>query len=79
VGARAGLPLQVNTTSAATPPPSWRRLAEFVQGLGIVFWEVFFLVPMGRGSLLAGLGASECERLFEVIYRVQKKEASSSR
>ena len=31
-------------------------------------------MPMGRGSVLAGLTASECERLFEVIYRVQKKE-----
>jgi radical SAM protein with 4Fe4S-binding SPASM domain len=54
--------------------PYLEEMAGFVQGLGIVFWEVFFLVPMGRGSVLKGLSASECERLFEVIYRVQRKE-----
>jgi radical SAM protein len=70
----AGLPLQVNTTVCGDTAPYLEEMAGFVQGLGIVFWEVFFLVPMGRGSLLAGLSASECERLFEVIYRVQKKE-----
>ncbi len=70
----AGLPLQVNTTVCGDTAPYLEEMADFVQGLGIVFWEVFFLVPMGRGSVLAGLSASECERLFEVIYRVQKKE-----
>jgi radical SAM protein len=69
----AGLPLQVNTTVCGDTAPFLEEMAEFVQGLGIVFWEVFFLVPMGRGTLLTGLSASECERLFEVIYGLQKK------
>lgn len=69
----AGLPLQINTTLCGETAPFFEEMAEFVQGLGIVFWEVFFLVPTGRGSLLAGLSASECERLFDVIYRVQRK------
>jgi radical SAM protein len=71
---QAGLPLQVNTTVCGDTAPYLEEMAEFVQQLGIVFWEVFFLVPMGRGSLLAGLSAAECERLFELVYRVQKKE-----
>ena len=70
----AGLPLQVNTTVCGDTAPYLEEMADFVQGLGIVFWEVFFLVPMGRGSVLTGLSASECERLFEVIYRVQRKD-----
>ncbi len=70
----AGLPLQVNTTVCGDTAPYLEEMAEFVQKLGIVFWEVFFLVPMGRGSILTGLSAPSCERLFEVIYRVQKKE-----
>jgi radical SAM protein len=69
----ARLPLQVNTTVCGDTAPYLEEMAEFVQGLGIVFWEVFFLVPMGRGTLLSGLSASECERLFEVIYRLQRK------
>ena len=46
----AGLPLQVNTTVCGDTAPYLEEMADFVQGLGIVFWEVFFLVPMGRGS-----------------------------
>jgi radical SAM protein with 4Fe4S-binding SPASM domain len=68
-----GLPLQVNTTVCGDTAPYLEEMAEFVQKLGIVFWEVFFLVPMGRGTLLTGLTASECEKLFEVIYDLQKK------
>jgi radical SAM protein len=69
----AGLPLQINTTICGDTAPYFEEMAEFVETLGIVFWEVFFLVPTGRGALLTGLSADECERLFEVIYRVQKK------
>jgi AdoMet-dependent heme synthase len=69
----ASLPLQINTTVCGETAPYLEEMAEFVQKLGIVFWEVFFLVPMGRGSALAGLQASECERLFDVIYGIQKK------
>jgi radical SAM protein len=69
----ASLPLQINTTVCGETAPYLEEMAELVQKLGIVFWEVFFLVPMGRGSALAGLRASECERLFDVIYGIQKK------
>jgi radical SAM protein len=68
-----GLPLQINTTVCGDTAPYLEEMADFVESLGIVFWEVFFLVPVGRGTVLKGLGASECERLFDVIYRVQKK------
>ena len=37
-----------------------------------MFWEVFFLVPMGRGAQLGGLGGPQCEKLFDVLYRAQK-------
>lgn len=69
-----GLPLQVNTTLCGDTAPYLEEMAEFVRDLGIVFWEVFFLVPMGRGTVLAGLSAAECERLFTVIHRVQRRE-----
>jgi radical SAM protein with 4Fe4S-binding SPASM domain len=48
-------------------------MASFVETLGIVFWEVFFLVPVGRGSLLKGLHEEECEKLFDILYQTQKK------
>jgi radical SAM protein len=68
-----GLPLQINTTVCGDTAPYLEEMAAFVGTLGIVFWEVFFLVPTGRGSVLRGLTPGECERLFELLYRVQKQ------
>jgi radical SAM protein with 4Fe4S-binding SPASM domain len=47
-------------------------MATLVASLGIVFWEVFFLVPVGRGVALGGLTPPQCEAAFEILYRVQK-------
>jgi len=69
----AGLPLQINTTICGATAPYFEEMAALVEKLGIVFWEVFFLVPVGRGALLPSLTAEQCERLFETIYRIQKK------
>jgi len=69
----AGLPLQINTTVCAETAPELERMAEFVNGLGIVFWEVFFLVPTGRGSVLSGLAAEECEKIFSILYKAQSQ------
>jgi len=68
----AGLPLQINTTVCGMNASRLEEMADFVGRLDIVFWEVFFLVPMGRGAALGGLSASLCERLFDVLYRAQK-------
>jgi AdoMet-dependent heme synthase len=70
---RHSLPLQINTTVCGLSAPYFSEMADLVERLGIVFWEVFFLVPMGRGAELGGLAASECEDLFEILYRVQKR------
>jgi radical SAM protein with 4Fe4S-binding SPASM domain len=67
------LPLQINTTVCAETAPHLEEMAALVEDLGVVFWEVFFLVPVGRGSVMSGLSASECERLFDLIYRTQRK------
>jgi len=67
------LPLQINTTVCGDTAPYLEQMAVFVDKLGIVFWEVFFLVPMGRGGILSGLQPEQCERLFDVIYRAQSK------
>jgi len=68
-----GIPLQINTTVCGETAPALEAMAAFVQSAGIVFWEVFFLVPLGRGTLLQGLAPAQCEDLFDVIWRVQRK------
>lgn len=70
---QVGLALQINTTVCGDTAPYLEEMAQLVEGLGIVFWEVFFLIPIGRGEVLKGLSAAACEKLFEVIYKVQKK------
>jgi radical SAM protein len=67
------MPLQINTTLCRGSAPHLAEMADLVERLGIVFWEVFFLVPMGRGELLEGLSAEQCEDLFEILYEVQKR------
>jgi len=70
-----GLPLQINTTVCADTLPYLERMASFVETLGIVFWEVFFLVPTGRGSVLGGLRPEECERVFALLHGVQERSS----
>jgi len=67
------LPLQINTTVCGKSAPYLEEMAALVKGLGIVFWEVFFLVPMGRGASLGGLAARQCEDLFGILYRTQRE------
>jgi len=69
------LPLQINTTVCGDTASSLEEMAALVEALGVVFWEVFFLVPTGRGAELAGLTAGACERLFAVIDRVQRRSS----
>jgi radical SAM protein with 4Fe4S-binding SPASM domain len=70
---RGALPLQINTTLCGQSAPYLAEMADLVERLGIVFWEVFFLVPVGRGEALDGLTSEQCEELFEILYSVQKR------
>jgi radical SAM protein len=69
----AELPLQINTTLCERSVPFLAEMAELVERLGIVFWEVFFLVPVGRGEALGGLTPEQCEEAFDILYRVQRR------
>lgn len=69
-----GLPLQINTTVCGDTAPFLPEMARLVEQLGVVFWEVFFLVPIGRGAGLRSLVSWDCETLFDLLYEVQSKE-----
>ncbi len=64
----AKLPLQVNTVISQHNFDDVDRLIELIQKLGIVFWEVFFLVPVGRGAQIPGLSAEQYEEVFAKLY-----------
>ncbi|MFH1857479.1 MAG: TIGR04053 family radical SAM/SPASM domain-containing protein [Candidatus Omnitrophota bacterium] len=70
-----GLPLQINTVIARRNFHEVDALMERVRSLGIVFWEIFFLVPVGRGAALEALAAKEVETVFSKLYQLSKRES----
>ncbi len=64
----AGVPLQINTVLGSWNRQDFGALAQTVTDLGAIFWEIFFLVPTGRGQGLVGCTAQEFEDLFEQIH-----------
>jgi len=68
-----GLPLQINTTFSSFNMEYFGQMTEVVGGLGAVFWEVFFLVPMGRGKELGQMDGDQFEALFEMLSSYSKK------
>lgn len=67
------LPVQINSVMSQYNFADVDQLIELVQQLGIVFWEVFFLVPVGRGADIPGLSAEQYEQVFAKLYRVARR------
>ena len=67
-----GIPLQINTVFHRGNRHQVKEMSKLVADLGVVFWEVFFLVPTGRGSELEGCSAEEMEEIFAHLYEVSK-------
>lgn len=66
------IPLQINTVLTRNNLEQFDEIADLVASLDIVFWEVFFLVPTGRGTELQGCNAEETEHLFAKLYERSK-------
>jgi radical SAM protein with 4Fe4S-binding SPASM domain len=64
-----GLSVQVNTTVTAATAGELPEIAEVVEGLGAAMWEVFFLVPTGRGADLEQLSPDRAREVMEWLYR----------
>jgi radical SAM protein len=63
-----GMSTQVNTVVARHNVNDFRVMAELLAEVGIVFWEVFFLIPMGRARAGDVAGAAAFERVFNELY-----------
>ena len=59
-----GIPIQINSCFGAWNWHEFDALAELVSTLDISFWEVFFLIPVGRGAKLGGLTPAQFEEGF---------------
>jgi radical SAM protein len=69
----AGLPIQVHTTISRHNAHDLDNLCTLFEKLAIVMWNVFFLVPVGRGQLADLLSGEEFEQVFGKIYELSHK------
>jgi radical SAM protein len=60
----AGLPFQVNTLVAAETLEDLPEIHRLVRRLGAARWSLFFLVLVGRGTVLQPISAEASERLL---------------
>jgi radical SAM protein len=67
-----GLSTQVNSVVARHDLDDFRAMAALFGSLGIVLWEVFFLVPVGRARADDVAGAEAFERVFHQLYDLSR-------
>jgi AdoMet-dependent heme synthase len=70
---RIGLSTQVNTVIAPHNVDDFDDLAALMERMGIVFWEVFFLVPTGRAKPGDVASAEAFERIFHKMYDLTQR------
>ena len=69
----AGVPLQINTVLGSWNFAHLEKMILLISTLDVVFWEVFFLIPIGRGTELKSLSAEQFERVFERLYKLNQQ------
>ena len=60
----ANLPFQVNTLVSRETVGDMPAILDLVKKIGAARWSVFFLVAVGRGTVLEAIDADEAERLL---------------
>lgn len=67
-----GLSFQINTTITRSTKPELPKLAEVVKQSGAAIWDLFFLVPTGRGLDLELMTADEHDEVYSWILKNQR-------
>ena len=65
-----GVPLQINTTVCERTRVDLEPLSALVADLGAVLWSVFFLVPVGRGTLLEPVAPETADEIMVWLHDV---------
>ncbi|OIO38684.1 MAG: hypothetical protein AUJ72_02080 [Candidatus Omnitrophica bacterium CG1_02_46_14] len=68
-----GMNVQINSLINIHNLERLDELVTLIENLNIVFWEIFFLVPVGRGKDLTILDAQKFEEAFEKIYQLNQR------
>lgn len=64
-----GLSIQFNTTVTARTVDELPTIADIVTAYDAAMWEVFFLVPVGRGTELTQLSPDRARKVTKWLYR----------
>ncbi len=64
------LPLQINTTVCAETVEYLPAVKELVADLDAVLWSVFFLVPIGRGTVLDPISPARAESVMKWLSQI---------
>ncbi len=68
-----GLPIQVNTLVTDKTLDDLPAIYDTVSTMGILRWSLFFLISIGRGTVLQEITPAESERLAHWLYGLSKE------
>ena len=71
--AEAGIPIQVHTTLSRHNALDLEAMTALLQRLEVVMWNLFFLVPVGRGQQADMLTGEEFEAIFGHLYELSRR------
>jgi len=71
---RTGLPFIVQTTAGSHNLGELEAIADFAHDrLGAKVWNLYFLVPTGRGQFVSDITPSQYDEVLASLYRIQAK------
>jgi radical SAM protein with 4Fe4S-binding SPASM domain len=71
---KAGLPFIVQTTAGAHNLGELDAIADFAhERLAAKVWNLYFLVPTGRGQFVSDMSPTEYDEVLASLYRIQRK------
>ncbi len=74
--ARVGLPFIVQTTAGNHNREQLEEIAEFARAeLGAKVWNLYFLVPTGRGQFVSDMSPDDYDQVLAVLSRIQRRYA----
>jgi radical SAM protein with 4Fe4S-binding SPASM domain len=72
--ARVGLPFIVQTTAGAHNLGELDAIADFAHDrLAAKVWNLYFLVPTGRGQFVSDITPAQYDEVLDSLYRIQRK------
>jgi radical SAM protein len=71
-GSEVGLGVQVNTVVWKGSYPELPRIVKLLKDLGVKVWEVFYLIPVGRGTLELDIPKEAYKEVTEFLVEVTR-------